>query len=301
MGAGKEESLKVKLSNLPVWRDKHAGKEESMDINKVTAMYFSATGTTKKICEAISDRLSERIKCEKAVYDFTLKEKRTSFPDFTPNDLVVFGTPTYAGRVPNVLLKYLDTLKGSGALAIPIVLFGNRNYDDSLIELRNILEQKGFGTIAAGAFAGEHSFSKILAAGRPDDKDINEALEFADAVYRKISEKTYSSPVEVKGCDPVRPYYQPRDRKGNPVNILKVKPQINKELCDNCGICASVCPMNSIDPEDIFSYKGICIKCGACEKKCPKHARYYDDPGYIYHRTELELGYKRRAENELFL
>ena len=59
--------------------------------------------------------------------------------------------------------------------------------------------------------------------------------------------------------------------------------------------------MNSIDPEDIFSYKGICIKCGACEKKCPKHARYYDDPGYIYHRTELELGYKRRAENELFL
>lgn len=299
--AGKEESLKASLSNLPVWHDKHAGKEESMNINKVTAMYFSATGTTKKICETISDRLIKNIKCEKAVYDFTLKEKRMGFPDFAKDDLVVFGTPTYAGRVPNVLLKYLDTLNGNGALAIPVVLFGNRNYDDSLIELRDILEKHGFKTIAAGAFVGEHSFSKILAAGRPDDRDINEAIGFADAVYKKLSEKNCSSPIEVKGCEPIRTYYQPRDRKGNPVNILKVKPEINKELCDNCGICARVCPMSSIDPEDVFSYKGICIKCGACEKKCPKHARYYTDPGYIYHRTELELGYERRADNELFL
>jgi ferredoxin len=59
--------------------------------------------------------------------------------------------------------------------------------------------------------------------------------------------------------------------------------------------------MGSIDPEDITQYRGICIKCGACEKKCPKGARYYDDPGYIYHRTELEEGYARRAEPKLFL
>ncbi len=271
-----------------------------MNINKVTAMYFSATGTTEKICEAISDRLAECIKCEKATYDFTLKDKRAAAPCFSKDELVVFGTPTYAGRVPNVLLKYLDTLEGKGALVIPIVLFGNRNYNDSLIELKNILEKHGFKAIAAGAFVGEHSFSKILAAGRPDERDISEALGFASDVYKKISENSCNR-IDVKGCDPIRPYYQPRDRKGNPVNILKVKPEINKELCDNCGICARVCPMNSIDPEDVFSYKGICIKCGACEKKCPKHARYYTDPGYIYHRTELELGYERRADNELFL
>lgn len=274
---------------------------EKMSIKKITAMYFSATGTTKKICETIADEIAKRAGCEKNTYDFTLKENREGFPEFTGEELVVFGTPTYAGRVPNVLLKYLDTITGNGALAVPVVLFGNRNYDDSLIELRDILETHGFKTIAAGAFVGEHSFSKILAEGRPDADDIKEAIGFADDIYKKISEGTFMSPVAVKGEEPVRPYYQPRDRKGNPVNILKVKPEINKELCDKCGICAEVCPMGSIDPEDVFSYKGICIKCGACEKKCPKHARYYTDPGYIYHRTELELGYERRADNDIFL
>ena len=51
---------------------------------------------------------------------------------------------------------------------MPVVLFGNRNYDDALIELRDLLQADGFGCIAAGAFVGEHSFSRTLGAGRPD-------------------------------------------------------------------------------------------------------------------------------------
>ena len=53
--------------------------------------------------------------------------------------------------------------------------------------------------------------------------------------------------------------------------------------------------------EDVRAFRGICIKCGACIKKCPKGAKYYDDPGYLYHKEELELGYARRAEPALFL
>lgn len=272
-------------------------------MNKVTAMYFSATGTTQRIVETIADGLSKHFNVPKRTLDFTLKKDREQAPVFQKEDLVVFGTPVYAGRVPNVLLKYLASVQGGGALAVPVVCFGNRNYDDALIELRNILETQGFHTIAAAAFVGEHSFSKILAAGRPDRADLEQAELFANEIGKRLcaDADTIPAPVSVSGQEPLRPYYQPRDRKGNPVNILKVKPKIQEELCDRCGICARVCPMGSIDPEDVFQYTGICIKCGACEKKCPKGARYYDDPGYLYHKTELELGFSRRAENELFL
>ena len=68
-----------------------------------------------------------------------------------------------------------------------------------------------------------------------------------------------------------------------------------------CGMCAAVCPMGAIDPSDITQVPGICIKCGACIKKCPGRARYYDDPGYLYHKSELEELYSRRAENAFFL
>ncbi len=81
---------------------------------------------------------------------------------------MIFGTPVYAGRVPNLLLPYIrDKVKGNGALAVPVSLFGNRNFDDGLIELRNVLEADGFHTVAGGAFVGEHSFSRTLGAGRP--------------------------------------------------------------------------------------------------------------------------------------
>ena len=259
---------------------------------RVYAMYFSPTGTTEKIVTCIADSLSEE---QAKRYDFTLPAVRGKKASFGADDIVVFGVPVYAGRVPNVLLKYLNTVEGGGAKAVPVVLYGNRNYDDALIELCHILEEDGFDTIAAGAFVGEHSFSRKLAAGRPDEKDIEFAKDFASKI-----DITKTGPVKVKGEDPIRGYYQPQDRHGNPINILKVKPKTS-DACVKCGLCARVCPMGSISPEDVTQFTGICIKCGACVKKCPVGAKYYDDAGYEYHKTELEEVYERRAEPEIFL
>lgn len=266
-------------------------------MGKITAMYWSATGTTQKVVRAIAQELDAQYE----TFDFTLPAARAQGKAFGPDDVVVFGTPVYAGRVPNVLLKYLATVQGNGAKAIPVVLFGNRNFDDGLIELRDILEANGFHTIAGAAFVGEHAFSRTLAAGRPDEDDMALARQFGAQVKDKLEAGSYTTPAVVEGCTPIRPYYTPRDRKGTPINILKVKPKTDMEKCDGCGICADVCPMGSIDREHPEIVSGICIKCCACEKKCPKGAKYFDDAGYLYHKEELELGYARRAEPSLFV
>ena len=80
----------------------------------------------------------------------------------------------------------------------------------------------------------------------------------------------------------------------------KVKSLVS-DACDDCKICADVCPMGSISHENVREYTGICIKCGACIKKCPKQAKYYEDTGYLYHQHELEEGLTRRAENTFFI
>lgn len=129
----------------------------------VYAMYFSATGTTKVVVELIAKTIGEGLNGTVETIDFTLPIIREQKRRFTKDDIVVFGTPVYAGRVPNVLLNYIRSIEGNNAIAIPIVLFGNRNYDDALIELRNLLEEDGFNTIAAGAFVGEHAFSYTFA------------------------------------------------------------------------------------------------------------------------------------------
>lgn len=274
----------------------------SIEWRKVWSVYFSPTETTKKVVTAVAGCLSMELKLAKEEYDFTPPQVRAKGVEFAKGDIVVFGIPTYAGRIPNVLLKYLATVKADGALAVPIALYGNRNFDDSLIELRNLLEENGFHTVAGAAFIGEHSFSKILGKDRPDMKDMLLAGQFAAKTAEKIKGITDLSalkPVEVKGETPIRTYYQPRDRKGSPIDIRKVKPK-TKPFCMNCGICADVCPMGSISRENVAEVPGICIKCGACSKRCPVQAKYYDDEGYLYHKTELELGYERRAEPEFF-
>ena len=44
-----------------------------MEINSITAVYFSATDTTKKVCEYIMNQLNENLKLNSKVINFTKK------------------------------------------------------------------------------------------------------------------------------------------------------------------------------------------------------------------------------------
>lgn len=272
-------------------------------IQRVVGMYFSPTGTTKKVVMEIAQKLSEKFDCNLGEIDFTLPEDRKKVQSFGETDLVVFGTPVYAGRVPNVLLKYIDTLEGGGALAVPVAVYGNRAYEDSLAELQALLHEDGFIPVAAGAFIGEHSMSYTLAAGRPDVKDMEIISNFADGIYKKVTEENLPEewrPLAVGGEWPSKGYYKPQDRNGNFIDIRKVVSKVS-DKCNDCKICAEVCPMGSISYEDVRIYTGICIKCGSCVKRCPTGARYYDDEKFLYHVHEVEDCNMDRKEPETFL
>jgi len=268
----------------------------------IKSFYFSTTDTTRKIVTGIADKLaaSSRSKTVKNI-DFTLPDARKEQVSFTEKDLVVVGLPVYAGRVPNVLLKFLNAISGNGALAIAVVVYGNRHFDDALIELRDILEFKGLKVIAGGAFIGEHSFSKILGKNRPDEHDMSMVSEFARQIYEKVTASNVFESIFVPGNQPYQAYYRPKDKDGNHVNIQKVAPKTNSD-CINCKLCVSICPMGSIDADDVTKIKGICIKCCACIKKCLAQAKYFDDANYLWHKQELEIAYTSpRREPEFFL
>lgn len=266
----------------------------------IKSVYFSATGTTQTIIRAITRSLSRLLDCPSCEYDFTLPKNRQEPIQFETDDLVVFGTPVYAGRVPNVLIEYLNAMQGNGATAIAIVVFGNRDYDDALLEASDILENCGMNVVAGAAFVGTHSFSFTLAQGRPDADDLEKAETFANLVSEKLHYNNFSRPY-MKGTPyPYRQHYQPMDAQQQRFDIRKVKPSTTLD-CTKCSLCATLCPMGSIDPDSPSEVKGICIKCGACVKRCPRHAKHFADPNYLYHKTQLEETYQRRAEAEWFV
>ncbi len=269
---------------------------------KINIMYFSATDTTKKVVYGIAESMLEYLDLNKFTrnINFTLPYVREKSVSFTGEDIVIIGVPVYAGRVPNILLEYLNSLNGNGAWTMPVVVYGNRNYDDALIELSDILKSRGFTIIAGTAFIGEHSFSKALAQKRPDEKDMDIARAFADQISRKIASEVKMDNVFVNGNKPYRSYYMPKDEEGNPVDIRRVKPKTDSR-CTNCKLCVGLCPMGSIDSEDVSKLNYICIKCGACIKKCPSNAKYYDNEDYLRHKHELEVEFCHRREPQLFI
>ena len=276
-----------------------------MEIKRVCTVYFSATGTTQKVVNALSKEIAAGLGAEQSEYCFNLPAAREQELNFTADDLVVLGVPVYAGRVPNLLLPYVrDMIRGNGALAVPVVLYGNRNFDDGLMELRNVMRDNGFVPVSAAAIVGEHSFSRTLGAGRPDQEDMALVAKLAEETVAKVKgfTETSAEAVAVEGCDPIRPYYTPRDRHGEPIrDFLKAKPMTDGDKCVKCGLCARLCPMGSIDPADVSNVMGKCIKCCACVKKCPTGAKYFDHEGYLYHQHELEDLYGgRRAESKIF-
>jgi ferredoxin/protein involved in ribonucleotide reduction len=271
--------------------------------NKINTLYFSGTGTTRKVVLSLAKSLAGKIgeSVEVNNIDFSLPETRKQYQIFTEEDLVIVGIPVYAGRVPNVLLKYLNSVKGNGAQAVAVVLYGNRDFDDALIELNDILSEDGFKVAAAGAFIGEHSFSNILAKGRPDESDMKKVEDFAEDIYSKISRKADFSELLVSGQKPYRNYYQPKDRYGNPFDFRVITPKTNKDVCVDCKHCAKICPVGSISYEDSSVMNGICIKCCACIKGCPVEAKYFDNENYLKHQHELEEIYAERRDPETFI
>lgn len=270
---------------------------------KVTALYFSPTHTTKKIVEQIASSLAAMLRIECDSMDITTPCSRKQQIIFDSNNIVIFGSPVYIGRLPNLISPYFKTFAGNGAAAVAVVVYGNRAYDDALAEARDILVSDGFNCVAAAAFVGEHSFSRILGGGRPDGSDLETAVRYAGRIYEKLAGGKAGEGFDVPGNpEALRGFYHATDKNGSSVDIRKVKPQTDRSLCNNCGFCASICPMGSINPADCSQVTGICIKCCACVKRCPSGAKYFDNPEYLGHKSLLEEKFASVRKNpELYI
>ena len=275
---------------------------KKMQVKQVTALFFSPTYTTRKVVVEIARNIAAQLDVPFTERNITTPLQRKETPCYQAGELVVFGVPVYIGRVPNLQREYIASIKGNGAIGVPVVVYGNRAYDDALIELRDIMQGNGFRNIAGAAFIGEHSFSYTLGGGRPDAQDLQIADEFATSIANKIKE---GSPFPDNLAVPGNPYpykfYNAKSSDSKSIDIRKVKPETDPEKCTSCGLCAMLCPMGAIDPTNCALVPGICIKCGACVKKCRPKAKYFTDPTYLEHKKILEDNFTNpRKEPELF-
>lgn len=272
-----------------------------MGFSKVTAIYFSPNNSTKKIVCYIAQKVSDALGLPYTEDNFTLPNQRERKRVFSSSDIVVIGTPTYAGRVPNKILPdFQNKFEGGNAIAVPAVTFGNRNYDSSLAELCSVMKDNGFRVVAAAAFAARHVFSDKIGNGRPDENDFSDISQFADSAAQKLISGNVTKIDIEKDIGAVNDYYVPLGIDGLPAKFLKAKPKTHKNLCTDCGACARHCPMAAINFDNTSEVTGTCIKCHACVHVCTKRAKYFDDEAFLSHVAYLEKHFTSRAGNALY-
>ena len=238
-----------------------------MKIESLKLVYFSPTGTTKAVVQAIANGININ---NVELIDITSPVSREQKIVTNENELFVVGVPVYMGRVPALLSEWLHSIKANNTPTVCVVVYGNRVFDNALLELSDTLKECGCLPIAGAAYIGEHSFSSSeipIAAARPDAGDLTHAELFGRKINEKLQTARTIQQISAVAMPGSFPY-------GGITELWNVDFISVSNECGHCGICAEVCPAGAVDPFNSNNVDIIkCITCCACIKNCPQHAR----------------------------
>jgi len=252
-------------------------------------IYFSPTGTSEKSAVSITDVFAEGKEYRRI--DLTTYGARETKVEFTENDFIVFGVPVYNGRIPKIALQRLNNIRGKQTPCIVTVTYGNRDYDDALLELADLVKANGFVVQAAAALIGQHTFGEIQ-VGRPNASDVKENQQFVKAFLEVLKKESHTDNVKlsIKGK-------QSYMEGGDGANF---RPH-TEDTCTKCGICVRNCPTGAIDLDCRTIDSERCISCFRCIRYCPSQSKTMNDSNYIKFAEEFSKQLSLRRENEYFL
>lgn len=255
---------------------------------EVLQIVFSPTGGTQKVADIITAEWEKPV----SGIDLTNPKNDYSALNISQDDLAVIAVPSFGGRVPALAAERLGKINGNQVRCVIICVYGNRAYEDTLVELYDIAEQSNFKVIAAISAIAEHSIMHQYAAGRPDLKDRDELHGFAEKIFEKIkdADSDYASVLQIPGD---RPY-----KKAGGAGLV---PKADKK-CNGCGLCAEQCPAEAISRDNLkISDSKKCISCMRCVANCPQSARKVNGAMVSVAALAIKKACSERKNNELFI
>ena len=245
---------------------------------------FSPTGGARRVAERICASIGEHVinvdLCDRLPDAFSISP--------AAEDVCVVAIPSFAGRVPALAADRIRLLNGNGAKAVPVAVYGNRAYEDTLLEMKHLLTERGFRCIAASAAIAEHSMLRQYAAGRPDANDCAELDAFGQKIAEIVAAGQDPADLSVPGNFPYR-------------SIGAFLKPVVTEDCMGCGVCADMCPAGAIPADHPCTTDlNACISCVRCVSLCPIKARRLDPAMLDAVNARIGPALSGRKENEFF-
>lgn len=249
----------------------------------IVQVVFSPTGGTQKVADLITGEWKEPVK----KIDLSDAEADFSAVSLEADDLALIAVPSFGGRVPEAAVQRLERIRGNRARCAVVCVYGNRAYEDTLLELSDTAEKSGFRVIAGVSAVAEHSIVHEYAAGRPDEQDREELRSIAQKIMEKVQSGSDAAP-QIPGN---RPY-----KKAGSGLVPKAD-----RKCNACGLCAEKCPVQAISRENPRETDGKkCISCMRCVSICPQGARKVNAAMVAMAAMAIKKACEERKNCELF-
>ena len=251
---------------------------------KLYEICFSPTGGTKKAADMLAEEIGTEIQSVDLT-DFSIDFSGISLEE---DDIAVIAVPSYGGRVPGPAAERLSAIRGNGAKAVLVCVYGNRAYEDTLAELQDTAKQAGFRIVAAAAAVAEHSIARQFAAGRPDDQDRHSFVSSPE-------KSGVSCPAAI--C---------RSRRFRAIALQKKRrrrygAETYRKLCKMRALCRKM-SVQAIDPHDPGKVDShACISCMRCISVCPHSARKVNRAMLAAVGAMLKKACSERKECELYI
>jgi len=238
-------------------------------------VYFSQSGTTRKIAEAIAQGLRT------AKYEVDLCDlKEAKKKDVRKYDLLGVGSPTYYYRPPFNVMDYINSLPNLAGLPFFVFLLNGTLCGDAGNILRRVLVKKGgretgyFRSRGAENFLGYLRQGYLFSPDHPQASDLSRADIFGQEVASHAAGKSYDRPKE---DDKLAMIYRLERFLTNRWMTRQMYSRffhVNAKKCDACGLCMKLCPTGNISENKGGKpvWGRNCLLCLTCEMKCPKGA-----------------------------
>ena len=249
---------------------------------RFSVVYFSAAGHTLKVIRHVAEQMGGMDRVVDLSDPF-LKEIH-----FSKDEPVIVACPVYGGRIPGLVAQRLQKISFDSTRVVTLVTYGNRAYEDALLELNDTVLARGAIPIASAAVVAQHSMVPTVAANRPTDTDYQNLSVFARKKKKKFDD-VHPVPVKVPGNRPYRQWSK-----------MPVTPVVSNQ-CVRCGMCIQQCPTMAIwitDPKKTDPSK--CILCMRCVALCPQGARSLPAEAQEAIEKKLASVAKLTRENEFF-
>ena len=238
---------------------------------KVTLIYLSLSGNTRKVVEAMAAALRE------AGHETQTVALAAATPeDARSVDLLGVGTPCFANRAPSPVRAFLRTLPPLGGQRAFVFATSSGAPGRVLADLSAGLQARGARVVAGFIARGEDSYPcpylHGMYPGRPDANDLTAARRFAVDLAEHVSVDP-TAPFAGSRADTFAPTEHLYSLVGRVctdamLRLLEPKPQLDASRCDQCGWCARACPTDNILLGPYPRLGGDCIRCYKCLRGC---------------------------------